>query len=267
VDPGLANPALLADEFVTSVERFATYENVAQSFYPPRPPHAFGARLKATKDLVLRLEDLMRVTPSDAADRVHDSGDHPEVREVAATALAFEYVDRELLLHRTQSPARWDTGKSNRGGIRIDVLLASSKGRRPIIAELKLPGDMDPFFALIQALTGAAHLATPAQYARVREHLPEGRFPALDSPPRVDIYTLFVGKTEGPNQPEFMRAAQKLPPKLLAHDGFSQSVRRIAGINVNLDAKCNIASDVRFAWERHLVKAPHDQPARLLRNR
>jgi hypothetical protein len=48
-----------------------------------------------------------------------------------------------------------------------------------------------------------------------------------------------------------MRAAQKLPPKLLAHDGFSRSVGPSAGINVNLDAKGDIASDARFASERH----------------
>src|SRR5205085_2481124 len=156
--------------------------------------------------------------------------EHPDVRDVVGDELAFEYVDRELLLHRTLSPARWDNGKLNRGGIRIGILLATCTERVPVVTELKLGGDMDPFFALVQALTGAAHLATPAQYTRLRERLPDGRFPAKAGPSRLDVYTLFIGTTKGSNQPAFQHAAQELPPRLLAHDGLAQSIRRIAGI-------------------------------------
>ena len=93
-----------------------------------------------------------------------------------APDLAFEYVDRELLLQRTESPAKWENGAINRGGIRPDILLADLETRTPIVAELKLRGDMDPFYALVQALAGAAHLATSAQYERMRNHLKRGKF-------------------------------------------------------------------------------------------
>ena len=39
---------------------------------------------------------------------------------------------------------------------------------------------------------------------------------------------------------------------LLAHNGLAQSVRRIAGIGVGLDAEDEVRAEVRFAWERHL---------------
>lgn len=246
----LANPAWLAEEFVTTVLRFGEYDNADQPFYGKRDAHKFGRALEATKDLVLRLEALPFVTPVDAADRVIGGTGHPDVIDVPAPDLAFEYVDRELLLQRTESPAKWENDAVNRGGIRSDILLADHETRTPIVAELKLAGDMDPFSALVQALAGAAHLATSAQYQRMRNHLRRGRFPPLSGPPRLDVFTLFVGATEGSNEPDFLRAAQTLPPQLLAHDGFARSIRRIAGISVALGPGDQITAEVRFAWER-----------------
>jgi hypothetical protein len=249
----LANPSWLAEEFVTTVALFGDYDNAEQPFYGKRVKHRFGPALEATKDLVLRLEKLRRVEPTDAADRLTGPSGHPEVINVAAADLAFEYVDRELLLQRTLSPARWDNGASNRGGIRPDILLANAQDRTPIVAELKLPGDMDPLFAFLQALAGAAHLATPHQYQRLRNHLKRGQLPPLTAPPRLDIYTLFVGTTEGSNQPKFSKAAQTLPPLLLAHDRLARSIRRIAGISVGLADNEAVKAEVRFAWERRII--------------
>jgi hypothetical protein len=141
----LANPAWLAEEFVTTVLRFGEYDNADQHFYSKRDAHTFGASLEATKDLVLRLEALPSVTAVDAGDRQIGGTGHPDVTDVPAPDLAFEYVDRELLLQRTESPAKWENGAVNRGGIRPDILLADLQTRTPIVAELKLPGDMDPF--------------------------------------------------------------------------------------------------------------------------
>jgi hypothetical protein len=102
----------------------------------------------------------------------------------------------------------------------------------------------------VQALAGAAHLATSTQYERMRNHLKRGRFPALSAPPRLDVFTLFVGRAEGSNQPGFLRAAQTLPPQFLAHEGFARSIRRIAGISVALGPRDQITAEVLFAWER-----------------
>ncbi len=252
----LVNPAWLAEEFVTTVLRFGEYSNAGQHFYGKRASHKLGGHLEATKDVVLRLEALPSITPVDAGDRQIGGTGHPDVIDVPAPDLAFEYVDRELLLQRTESPARWENGTVNRGGIRPDILLADLETRTPIVAELKLPGDMDPFFALVQALAGAAHLATSAQYERMRNHLKRGKFPALGALPRLDVFTLFVGRTEGSNQPDFLRAARTLPPLLLAHDGLARSIRRIAGISVALGPRDQIAAEVLFAWERTRWPAP-----------
>ena len=99
------------------------------------------------------------------------------------------------MLHRTQRPTQWDDGKLNRGGIRIDIPLATTTERAPVFAELKLPGDMDPSLVLVQALARAAHLATPAQYGGLRKQPSNGKFPESDGHPRLDVYMLFVGTT------------------------------------------------------------------------
>ncbi len=170
-----------------------------------------------------------------------------------------DYVDRELLVQRTTSPAQWADGRRNIGGLRLDVLLADSTDRTPIVGELKLPGDMDPFFALVQALACAAHLATSHQYERMRRHLGRGSFPEQITAPPFDIWVLFVnapGYQSGqPPKGKFMAdlqsAAETLAPRLLAQDATRSSLRRIAGLCLKLDdGSDTVTSEVLWAWGR-----------------
>ncbi len=187
------HPAELADEFAASVARFRHYNNVDEPFYPPeRAARDFAEDVKRTNDVVLRLADQRHLIPMDALGRHngHDAG--PSVSAVPAAQLAMDYIDRELLVQRTTSPAEWEDGTPNRGGVRLDVLFADATDRTPIVGELKLPGDMDPFFALVQALACTAHLATPNQYERMRRHLHDANLPELSGPPRLDVCVLLV---------------------------------------------------------------------------
>lgn len=260
----LDEPWELAGEFAQSVLQFSAYKNLKDHFYPPaRAKRDFADEVKRTNDLVLRLEDQKHVVPVDAPTRITVHGAGPRVSAVPAALLAFDYVDRELLVQRTTSPAQWEDGTHNRGGVRLDVLLADAADRTPIVGELKLPGDMDPFFALIQALACAAHLATPNQYERMRSHLYRGAFPTLSGPPRLDVWVLFVDPPGyDPGQPpkgrymaDLKTAAETLAPALLAYHGMSQSIRRIAGLGVGLDAGGTVTADIRWAWEADVDSA------------
>jgi hypothetical protein len=251
-------PEELAAEFAASVARFASYCNLNEQFYPTRPKRQSAGELKRTNDLVLPLAAQKRVIPVDAPDRALTHDGRPTVTAVAAEQLGADYVDRELLVQRTTSPAKWEDGRRNRGGVRLDVLLADIEDRTPIVAELKLRGDMDPFFALIQALTCAAHLATVNQYERMHRHLPLGRFPERNDAPRLDVWVLFVDasgykpgdRLEGTNMDNLRSSAEALAPRLLAQDAISSSLRRIAGLATKLDEAGEVRADLRWAWER-----------------
>lgn len=252
-------PEELATEFAVSVAHFDSYVNIQDGFYPSkRPNHAFAKELKSTKDLILRLKEQNRIVHTDAPNRLtkHDVG--TAVTAVPASSLACDYVDRELLVQRTTSPAQWEDGSRNVGGLRLDLLLADSADRTPVVGELKLPGDMDPFFALIQALACAAHLSTRPQYERMRQHLKHGDFPQLTAAPRLDVWVLFVDPPGyQPGQPQkgrymadLSRAAETLAPRFLAQDAIGGSVRRIAGVRMKLDRSGTVASEVHWAWGR-----------------
>lgn len=256
------HPKELASEFAASVARFARYTNVDEDFYPKRPPRLpveAPKELKRTIDLALRLEMAQqRILPVDARNRLIEHRAGPNVIAVPAPALGFDYVDRELLVQRTTSPAQWDDQTHNIGGVRLDLLLADVADRTPIVAELKLPGDMDPFFALVQALTCAAHLATSNQYERMRRRLFRGKFPELNDSPRLDVWVLSVDSPDhqagqppkGRYMADLESAAETLAPLLLAQDGISRSIRRIAGLGMKLSESGAVLSEVRWAWAR-----------------
>ena len=253
----LDQPEALASEFAASVERFRAYDNAREHFYPPtRAPRQAGAVVERTNDLVLALRDHGGLDPRDALDRVTDHDAGSGVTSVAAVDLACDYVHRELVVQRTTSPAGWDDGASNRGGgTRLDVLLADRADRTPIVGELKLPGDRDPYYALVQALACASNLATPNQYARMRAHLRAGRFPAGENPPRFDIFVLVVEEPghegitpKGRCANGLKLAAETLAPRLLAQPAIARFIRRIATLRLARDPG-EVAAQVRLAWE------------------
>lgn len=146
---------------------FASYANVEEGFYPKRAQRAYAEGIKKTNDLVLRLEKQKRLVPTDAPSRrmEHDAG--TAVTAVPASLLGCDYVDRELLVQRTTSPAQWPDGSRNVGGLRLDVLLADSADRTPIVGELKLPGDVDPF---LRTGPGSGLRRPPCDQPTVRPH-------------------------------------------------------------------------------------------------
>lgn len=254
----VTHPEVLATEFAESVKHFASYANLEDPFYPKRATRAYDKGIKRTNDLVLRLEKQERLVPIDAPNRRTEHDAARAVTAVPASLLACDYVDRELLVQRTTSPAQWSDGSRNVGGLRLDVLLADSADRTPIVGELKLPGDMDPFFALVQALACAAHLATTQQYERMRRHLDRGKFPELTAAPRLDVWVLFLDapgyqsrqSTKGRFMADLQNATEALAPRLLAQNAIRGSLRRIAGLGVKLDRSGTVESEVHWAWGR-----------------
>jgi hypothetical protein len=163
------NPKALAKAFVTSIEQFTPYRR-EEPFHPARTPLPASntiTSIRSSRDLASLLG------PQQMAEVIN--GPH----------LNFQYVDYELVPARTTGGTTYDDGKRATTWVRLDQLLA---GDRPIIAEVKIRKDKNPFYALIQALTAAVELLTPAQHDRLRKYYPKS-FPN-NNDQTVDIYLI-----------------------------------------------------------------------------
>jgi len=81
---------------------------------------------------------------------------------------SFEYVNREVSPLRT-THAEYDTqipaSRSGTGG--LDFIGWNLQSNLPVLGEIKVEGDQNPFYALIQLLTYLSEMSTPNQINRI----------------------------------------------------------------------------------------------------
>jgi hypothetical protein len=245
------HPSELAAQFAESVKLFSEGYESDESFFdrrdghPPRP-----GPIKHTIDVALRLETAGRISCVEPADGREAPLPESPVVSVPAEDLAFEYVEREITVTRTTGGARWSNGTPGNSRFSMDLLLVDHKDRTPIVTELKIGDDKDAYYAFVQALACLAHLATPAQYARLQKHFDtRGQFPNIVGRPRMDLCVLFVGtRTRGDVQVGIGEAVAELASSLLASDDVAASIRRIIALDMPDDG--SLTPTVRFAYGR-----------------
>jgi hypothetical protein len=139
-----------------------------------------------------------------------------------------DYVDRELVLSRGLP--------FTRVAVRIDLLLASADGGRPIVAEVKIAGDGDPYVGLVQALAGVACLGTPARYAALRARYPDADFPDAASPPPLDAYVLGVDSDwAAPRRRPMLEAVKEIARGISADPRSLPVIRRAVVLQLRRD--------------------------------
>lgn len=152
----LADVSPLLDDFISAVRawRTSTYDLRGEPFYPP------GSRGVSTQTsgTIMVIDKIKKREPL-------------TVRSEAP--YSFTFVDREISPARTPDGTYSHGGKATstgRGGIDY---VARTLGATPIpiLGEIKVEGDKDPFYALIQLLTYVSELCSDAQAARARSHL------------------------------------------------------------------------------------------------
>ena len=216
----LSNPGLLAAHFAESAATVeAEYRNY-QPFYPKS--HTFGTQAK-TKE---RHGESLRYTVDVAARLASKAEAEWEVE--GGARLGFRYLDREIEIARANPSPIAPEGAV----LKVDLFLANSRDRTPILCEVKIRDDQCPLYALIQLLTQAAYAATQSQRERLvlfgstpdfvlREALPE-------DPPMLDLYVLLV---EPPNKnlyKELRLLAIELGRTLIADRSVGERIGRIA---------------------------------------
>ena len=169
--------ALVAD----SVEHFSRFDvSPAEPFYPKNDERDRG---KNTKSLSRTYGWAMALKKTGT---VAVEGDR---------SLDFTYVAREVAPTHTKPrrPFEVSAGRVNT----TDLILANATSGRPIVAELKLARDKDPFTGLVQALAAAAQLVPARQRKRLvrlgkeaSDGKPRRRIADGASEPLIDVYVL-----------------------------------------------------------------------------
>ncbi len=218
-DDLLNDPSPLAEVFASSVETFSTYEN-QEAFYSnpsraPKRPEPPG-EIVETHHVAWYLRQQETLTVADA----------PE--------LTARYVDYEIAPTRTTDHAVFDDGGSWRTGMFVDLLLSNSRDSTPIVGELKIRSDKDPFTALVQVLACAAHLATPQQYERLCRFAPAGQFSVRECP-LLDGYVLLYRflEVQQAELEQLGAKADQLSARLLADPRVGDRLRRIACLDLD----------------------------------
>jgi hypothetical protein len=174
----------LAREFNESAEAFRGFTADGQRFYDDDPD-----RRDADKN-----EKSNARTYGWAMD-MHGTG---RVAVDGGAELDFVYLDREIVPTRTKPALPYD-GEDG-ASLRIDLVLVNALTGRPIVGELKIASDKDPYSGLVQALAATAQMTTASQRQRLVTHSErEGlhrRLPLpladFDKEPKMDIYVLLA---------------------------------------------------------------------------
>lgn len=110
--------------------------------------------------------------------------------------------------------------------MRVDLLLAHVPSGRPIVCELKIANDKDPYTGLVQALAGASQLVSHAQRRRLDTH--SGPLALPDDEPRIDVYVLLGAyPTTGRHRFRQLGLAVKLASELETQPQINQHIARI----------------------------------------
>lgn len=221
----------VAEEFVQSVHAFERFQ-VDDPFFPEIAGRDDGKR-KESERRTYGWAMAMKRTPVIKVD-----GD---------AELDFRYVEREIVPtrteHRREFEAPVDDDQERKGHhLQVDLILANARSGRPIIAELKIASDKEPYTALIQALAAAAQLTPHNQRQRLAQlpRAPAG--PATE--PVIDVYVLLAGfPPDGLHRFEQLACARTLAGQLESHVTLKGYLGRVRILQVfGRDTECVTAT-------------------------
>lgn len=163
----------LAAEFDASTRAFETFV-VEEPFFPENE-HRDGVKNPKSDARTFGWAMAMKGTRTIEVD-----GDH---------TLDFRYVEREIIPTRTEHRRAFEPPHHGHH-LRIDLVLANAHTGRPILAELKIGADKDPFTAFVQALAAAAQCVPRAQRRRLArlDRAPH----SFETDSLIDVYVLLA---------------------------------------------------------------------------
>ena len=197
------------------------YENIKESFLPNtlanrrRVPHNV-ATISSTHDVISVLQER-----------------NPEIN-VDNSDYNFRYIQREVPTYRTTN-AKSEVGikgKSGSGG--IDFIGFDCKNLLPILGEIKVKGDQNTFYALIQLLTYLSELSTTNQIKRINKHKLFGNIPDLTDETSFYLYIILAYTNSSDIKKEILSKTQTLAAHL---EEEIQEIEKIVFLKMHPETK------------------------------
>jgi hypothetical protein len=186
-------------------------------FYPPGTRKPLADLLAEAGTKPKKLADTSHLQAMLWAPTRWQVEDHPE--------LDFHFVERELTPGSAVSGTTrtWMIDKKHQ--LSADALLINADDRTPIVAEIKVAGDQNAQYGLIQALAAAAQLSTPSQLKRLRTAYRDYFGPAV--PACVDVYVILADRPPRGTRPKLLKRAIEIGDAIVEQDLLSPWIRRI----------------------------------------
>ncbi|RPH49077.1 MAG: hypothetical protein EHM85_15120 [Desulfobacteraceae bacterium] len=205
------------------------YENSEESFLPDDLSHRRSLSINdkaisSTQDVISVFNEKQK---EDGLIHVKVEDDHN---------YDFCYIEREVSPYRTTN-SEFVTGKSGKssgtGG--VDFIGWNPTKKLPILGEIKVGGDQNPFYALIQLLTYLSELSTPNQIKRINKYKLFGNIPDLTHETSFYLYILLVNKDPFKIKKGILSKTQKLAADL--KKPAIPEIEKIVFLNMNSKTK------------------------------
>ncbi len=135
---------------------FSEYDNINEPFLPENLDHRKNIPDFDKIEIISNTHDVISVLQKG----------NPEIKVVDHSNYNFEYIQREVPTSRITNTKSKAGRKSGAGGIDF-IGLTCKQDKLPILGEIKVAGDQNSFYALIQLLTYLSELYTPNQIKRI----------------------------------------------------------------------------------------------------
>ena len=209
--------AELAEEFAESVAAHASLPPTDEPFFPADPERD-GPKSDEAEGRTFGWSMAIKRTL-------------PHIVVTGAPELNFRYAEREIIPTRTQHRPTYEEGIAGKQ-VRVDLVLAHVPSGRPIVGELKIADDKDPYTGLVQAMAGASQLVSRSQRERLNRHV--GPLASADDEPLVDVYVLLGAYPKtGRDRFRQLEWAAKLASQLEGQPQISEHIGRIRILSVS----------------------------------
>ena len=213
----------LADIYNRSKKHFEKYENINEPFLsaaPRKPLCKSGSTITKTNDVTSAFEE-----------------NSENIIVVDGLGYDFRYIDREVSPIRTTN-AEFDTGMSGQssgtGG--LDFIGWNLKDQIPVLGEIKVKNDEDPFFALIQLLTYCSELSTGNQIKRINETQLFGTRTTIYKPFYLYVILVDYNSTKNPDLSVLFENAKNIGTKIKTY--LDEDLKEV--VFLNMDRKSNV---------------------------